>query len=66
MGIAIHRGDSNSFYDHLAPVQYAAPEILNQEKFGYKVDIYSFGLFANYLFTELAHEGNAKHGIKFL
>jgi serine/threonine protein kinase len=59
MGIAIHRGDSYSFYDHCAPVKYAAPEILNEEKFGYKVDIFSFGLFANYLLTEEEHKGNA-------
>jgi serine/threonine protein kinase len=66
MEIAIHRGDSYSFYDHCAPRRYAAPEILNEENFGYKVDIFSFGLFANYLFTEVEHEGDSLVGIKFL
>jgi serine/threonine protein kinase len=28
MGIAIHRGDSYSFYDHCAPPYFTAPEII--------------------------------------
>lgn len=51
MGIAIHDDGASYFDDHLAPVQYAAPEILKLQKFDNKCDIFSYGLFANYLLT---------------
>ena len=60
MGVAVHHGGTYYFSDFMAPIHYSAPEILENKKFTNKIDIYSFGLLVNELFTYQSHTTTTK------